>query len=646
MARLIVKSPYINCGSGGGSVGGYMKYIATRERVEKIADDRPPTKGQEKLTQSLLRDFPDAKSSEEYKSYEETPTRATASDFITATLEEHFETAQRSEKYLRYIATRPRAERIGSHGLFGDEDHIDLEQKISELEAYNGKVWTHIISLKREDAARLGYDNAGSWRNLLRSHRNEIAEAMNIPADHFRWYAAFHDEGEHPHVHMMAWSKVEGEGYLNKDGIRQIRSKLTNDMFRHEMLHLYEQKSQSRDELVREARKTMLELSRKMQNSVCNHPRAEELITELSQRLEYVSGKKSYGYLPKQDKRLVDEIVDEMAKLPTVQKCYERWRELQHQVESYYHDRPEKFVPLPQQKEFRAVKNAVIHEAERLRQGEVGFEDGAMRNEDEPDHEEDVSWDYLNLKEAFEDEDATVADKDELIEAMTDLANRGDADMQYYLGKLWRGGPQPTPDWVNARYWLTQSARQEYSPAQCSLAKLYLSSDIEVRDPKKGVQWLEAAAENGNDYAAYRLGKEYLKGKIVEKDIAKAIDCFTQAAEQGNSYAQYMLGKLYLDGREFPADKGLGEYWLSQAAEQGHEYAGWLLNRQGDQTPSVMLAVTRLLHHMSRIFHDNIPPPEQPREPQVDRKLRRKLQEKKQALGIKSEGHSKGMTMG
>ena len=179
---------------------------------------------------------------------------------------------------MKYIATRPRAERLGDHGLFGDEDAVDLEQAMLELDQYTGNVWTHILSLKREDAARLGYDNAKAWMNLLRANRNDIAAAMNIPPNHFRWYAAYHDEGEHPHVHMMAWSTVPGEAYLTRDGIRKIKSTLTNQIFQQEMLHTYEQKSQSRDELVREARRAIRKLTQEMARSICTTLRSSRMM--------------------------------------------------------------------------------------------------------------------------------------------------------------------------------------------------------------------------------------------------------------------------------------------------------------------------------------------------------------------------------
>ncbi|MBR2132012.1 MAG: sel1 repeat family protein, partial [Oscillospiraceae bacterium] len=243
MTGLIVKSPYYKC-DGKTSISGYMSYIATRERVELIPDDRSLTRKQEQLIAKLTKDFPDIKSLYEYGDYMEKPTKANASALITLALESNWDAVQKVDGYAKYIATRPRVERLGEHGLFGDEDQVDLQWAMSELDSYTGNVWTHILSLHRDDATRLGYDNAEAWRNLLRAHRNEIAAAMKIPPEDFRWYAAFHDEGDHPHCHMMAWSVNPGQAYLSKEGIRSIRSELTNAVFRMDMFHLYEQKSQ------------------------------------------------------------------------------------------------------------------------------------------------------------------------------------------------------------------------------------------------------------------------------------------------------------------------------------------------------------------------------------------------------------------
>ena len=548
MARLIVKSPYIKCGVGH-SAGGYMRYIATRERVELIQDNRPPTRKQEQLIAKLVKDFPDAKEMGEYGDYQEHPTKANASAFISQALEENWSDVQKSDGYMKYIATRPRAERLGSHGLFSDKDGVELDKAMAELENYTGNVWTHIISLKREDAERLGYDNARAWRNLLRAHRNDIAAAMNIPPQGFRWYAAFHDEGDHPHVHMMAWSVKPGQAYLSQDGIRQIKSKLTNDIFQQEMLHLYEQKTVSRNELVREARQAMRELVQQMRTRICDHPEAERLMQELTLQLERVKGKKSYGYLPKKPKALVDEIVDQMEQLPTVAECYEQWWQLQGQVEDFYSEKERHRPPLSRQKEFRQIKNAVIQEAEMIRLGEITFEDDNLDQSDEAEKDENMSWYFRTLRIDVQDEYSSLAERDDAVESMRELAESGDAHAQYFMGKLYRDGPLLPPDWVMARYWFDKAAKQGYAAAQYALGKLYLSDDASVHDPELGIQWLEYAAYNGNHDASYRLGKEYLNGESVRRDTRKAMDHICTSAQAGNLHAQYLLGSCCSKGR-------------------------------------------------------------------------------------------------
>ena len=641
MARLIVKSPYIKCG-GGNSAGGYMRYIATRERVELIQNDRPPTRKQEQLIAKLVKDFPDAKEMGEYGDYQEHPTKANASAFISQALEENWSDVQKSDGYMKYIATRPRAERLGSHGLFGDKDGVELDKAMAELESYTGNVWTHIISLKREDAERLGYDNARAWRNLLRAHRNDIAAAMNIPPQDFRWYAAFHDEGDHPHVHMMAWSVKPGQAYLSQDGIRQIKSKLTNDIFQQEMLHLYEQKTVSRDQLVREVRQAMRELVQQMRTRICDHPEAERLMQELALQLETVKGKKSYGYLPKKQKALVDEIVDQMEQLPTVAECYEQWWQLQGQVEDFYSEKERHRPPLSRQKEFRQIKNAVIQEAETIRLGKITFEDETLdlRQGDEVDNGKDVSWDFRTLRMDVQDEYSSLAERDDAVESMRELAENGDIHAQYFMGELYRDGPLLPPDWVMARYWFDKAAKQGYVAAQYALEKLYLSDDASVHDPELGIQWLEYAAYNGNHDASYRLGKEYLKGESVRRDTRKAMDHIYTSAQAGNLHAQYLLGKLLLQGKAVERDKEAGIQWLSQAAEQGHSYAQCLLERQSASTaPEVFLAVTRLLHHMANIFQDNSLPQSGTGLTHIDRKRRQELREKRLVHGHKEDDH-------
>ena len=650
MARLIVKSPYIKCG-GEKSAGGYLKYIATRERVEIIPDDRPPTQKQTQLIAKLVKDFPDAKELMEYADYTAHPTKATASALITLALESNWDRVQGMEGYAKYIALRPRAERLGEHGLFGDNTAVDLAAVADELDHYTGNVWTHIISLHREDAARLGYDHADAWRTLLRTHRNDIAAAMKIPPEDFRWYAAFHDEGNHPHVHMMAWSTKPNQAYLSKDGIRQIKSTLTNQIFRQELLHVYEQKSKSRDDLVAEARKAMLELAKAMQEMTCIHPEAEQMIWDLSRQLGQVGGRKTYGYLPKPMKKLVDEIVDQMVRLPTVDQCYQTWWELQCQVEDYYSEGKKRLrPPLSQQKEFRQIKNAVIREAEHIRVNRFSFEDEELQDDGEQISTYDMSYECQDLQSAANDERFSLAERDEAAEQLEQLAESGDAHAQYIIGTAYRDGGLLIPDMAKAKKFLEYAAKQEIDTAQYALGKLYLSDDADVHDPAKGIYWLKRSEENGNTYAAYRLGKEYLSGKNTVKDAETAVSYLRQAADNGSAYAQYLLGKLYLMGEGVPNDTNAAYEWFAAARDNGHAYAEFFMKRmeRGEQEPpSVLLSATRLLYHMGNIFQDNAPAPTA-NGVQIDRKRLAQLRQKRVALGHKPDDHEfepQGYTM-
>ena len=630
MARLILKSPYIK---GGARAVSYAKYIGTRKRVELVPDGRPTTKKQEQLIISLVKDFPDVQKLPEYREYHHSPTKINASIFITQALEDNWDSAQQSDIYAEYIATRPRVERLGSHGLFGDEDYVDLKKVTAELQSCEKNVWTHIVSLKREDAMRLGYDNARSWRNLLRAHRNDIAAAMNIPPNDFRWYAAFHDEGDHPHVHMMAWSVGDAPGYLSKVGIRNIKSVLTNDVFRQEMLHVYEQKNQSRDDLVAEAHRTVLELADEMRRGVCEHLEAEQLMLTLARELKSVKDKKQYGYLPKQVKKQVDEVVDQMARLLSVQTCYEKWLKLQQEVNGFYSDKPMERTPLSQQNEFRAIHNAVVQAAVQL--GQLTFEDKGLEDSGEPDDTLQASDVYWNLWTVICDETTPLSLRDKGVSLLRSKAEGGNPYAQLMLGRLYRDGPLLTPDWVEARYWFEQAA-QSLPDAQYALGKLLLADDVEVHDREQGIRWLACSAEHGNDYAAYRLGKELLRGG----DTTEALSWLTESAETGNSYAQYLLGKLYWEGEAVPQDREQAVSWLEKAAEQGHTHAQILLDRQDSLSlPSAILAVNSLLHQLGRVFQDNAWPKDGTHGQHTDRKLQRRIRKKKIAMGHKSDDH-------
>lgn len=364
MARLIQKSGYIK----NGKASGYMEYVATRDGVEIIQSTEPVTKKQEQFIQKLLKDFPDAKELFEYSDYLQVPNRGTASAFIATTLDTHLHEVKSESGYMSYIAQRPRAEKHGGHGLFSEVDATDLKAAKAELKAHGGKVWTFIFSLRREDAERLGYNKAAAWQNLLKQESAAIAEAMRIRTDDFRWYAAYHDEGHHPHVHMMVWSAEPKKGYLTRDGIAAMRSKMTNAIFHEEMKELYIKKDAAYKESVQTAKESLLMYIRMLESSESTDPVIEQKLRELSQTLEQIDGKHVYGYLPKEVKAQVDEIVERLAQLPEVADCYDQWWKLKDEIAGYYGRNTLPRLPLVQQKEFRTIKNMIIQQAETFRQ--------------------------------------------------------------------------------------------------------------------------------------------------------------------------------------------------------------------------------------------------------------------------------------
>ena len=362
MARLIQKTGFISRKSA----GSYMKYIATREGVEVLTGKGPATEKQKEMVAKLLKDFPDIRDSFEYEDYKQAPTLHTASALISAALDSHMQNLQSENGYLRYIATRPGAEKHGAHGLFGREDNANLTAAMHDLTAHDGNVWTIIYSLHREDAERLGYNNAAAWRKLLIGQQNKFSEAFHIPASALHWYAAYHDADTHPHIHMMLWT--DQETVLKRDAVVKLRSVMTNSIFQAELENLYIRKDIAYKDVTEAARTVMHDLANRME--FISEPPAsiQEKLLELALELRTVSGKKQYAYLKKPLKDMVDSIVDELENLPEVAAYYSVWNGLRDTLEGYYKNRPRQHNPLSQQKEFRAIKNAIIQEAERLRQ--------------------------------------------------------------------------------------------------------------------------------------------------------------------------------------------------------------------------------------------------------------------------------------
>lgn len=380
-----MKSPYIKPNSKT-NIGNYVSYIATREGVEKAENSKKhldSTSVQEKIIGKLLKNFPDSKDLYEYEDYIKNPTRGNADELILRISETHAELFGDREKYVSYIAQRPRVEKLSSHGLFTDDGvPIILSDVQKEVAESKSNIWTHIISLKREDAERLGYNNANAWMNLIRSQRNMIAENMKISPENFKWYSAFHNEGHHPHIHMIAYSTKPNEAYLTEKGIENIKSNLANIIFRQDLISIYQKQTEHRDTLRAEARDIVADIVAKVNSETYVSDSIQQKLLQLAEKLSKTEGKKVYGYLKADVKALVDSIVDELASDDRIKKLYDLWYEQkENTIRTYTDELPER-IPLVDNKEFKSIKNAVIKEALKLNFSEDEAEESEYTNEE------------------------------------------------------------------------------------------------------------------------------------------------------------------------------------------------------------------------------------------------------------------------
>ena len=677
MPRVIFKCPYLKGGSerAASHLHNYVRYMATREGAQHMAighEQLPATEEQRKMVAQLLREFPLSRGLFEYEDYQTAPTRGNASEFITRALEDNYDQIAKRDNYVSYIASRPRAQRAGAHALFtGSDAPLVLSQIAAEVAHHPGNVWLPIISLRREDAARLGYDDAGQWKNLIAGYAMEMAEAMKIPWEQFRWYAAFHDQGHHPHIHMVCYSADGRSGYLTREGIARIKSDLAKRIFHQELHELYERQTQRRDELTQEAGVVMAELVQQMWEGTLDNPRIEQFMEHLAGKLKNLSGKKQYGYLRAPLKAVVDEIVDELARDERVARAYELWYELREEVlRTYREDLPPR-LPLSRQKEFKRIRNMVIEEALRLGYESTVFDPTAP---EEPPLERDIaeadreaskepelsvdmehiepeetrnhrgrpsnpSARYRLAKIILADPAAEQERFRTALEWLTEAAEAGLVHAQYELGKIYRDGRGVEKDALLAAAWLTRAAEQGSDAASYALGALLLTGGEGLaKDILSALNWLRRSAEDGNQYAQYRLGRLLLRGEDAPREIEEAVRWLTASAEQGNRYAQYALGKLYLMGKEVPRDPEAAVRWFTLSAAQGNEYAQYFLDHM-DEGLSIFSCATRLLHHLSGIFRE-----QNSRGPGktfvlTDRKLRQRIREKKIAMGHKPDDH-------
>ncbi len=562
MPRLILKCPYLKGGSENTSahLDNLINYIATRDGVERIrVEDKnlSSTFKQVELIAQIIKEFPSTKNLFEYEDYISNSTIENASEFIGIAIEQNVDKIGKRKNYVDYIANRPRVEKMGKHGLFtGGNDSLVLSRIANKVANHKGNIWTPIISLRREDATRLGFDNAESWHNMLSYYAIDIAECLKIKPENFQWYAAFHNEGHHPHVHIICYSTDSKEGYLTKKGIEKMKSGLVKNIFGQELEGIYIEQSKRRDELKQESREILIKLITEMKNGTMQNSNIEEKLINLSDRLKFTNGKKQYGYLQPQFKVMVDEIIDELAKDERVEKAYKLWYEMRNEVLHSYMDNLPEPLPLSEQKEFKSIKNMIIREADNLNKRIITFEE----------------LDNVDIIAAEE------IDEDNLFLYDTDVINEDVDNINLDL-------ENPFLYYVKAKLIL----REE---------------NLEKEDIKRSVKFLEIASDNGDQFSQYMMGKLYLLGKYVTEDKEIAKKYFNLSAEQGNEYA-----KFYLE------------------------------NMDKFHNPSICLVASRMLHHMSKIFEDNIPFKSSGTGLKIDSKLMRKLKEKKVAQGHKRDDH-------
>lgn len=327
----------------------------------------PVTKSQQELINKITKDFPDTKDMFEYQDYLDKQNIETASEFIDRAIEENSYEIEGRETYAKYIATRPRVEKFGSHGLFTDDGvPVQLSKVTDELNNYEGNIWTAIISLRREDAERLGFNKGERWRDMLRTQTEALSKNFKIPMSNLKWFGAFHNEGHHPHVHMIVYSTNPKEGYLSQQGVENLRSAFAKDIFADDLYSIYEKQTKQRNILRADSREIIADIVSKINSGDYENPVVEDLLTKLADKLSKTSGKKVYGYLKADVKNMVDDIVRELAKDDRIEELYNLWYEQRENVLKTYTDELPKRIPLVDNKEFKTVKNSVIQEALKI----------------------------------------------------------------------------------------------------------------------------------------------------------------------------------------------------------------------------------------------------------------------------------------
>lgn len=571
----------------------YVRYIGTREGVEKIDESKrhlPATIHQKEFIKQLIRDIPQAKEMLEYADFLLHPTIGNASELISCALEQHLDLVAKRENYVNYISNRPRVERIGEHGLFTDAGKaVVLRQVQEEVMQHKGAVWTHVISLRREDAARLGYDSAQQWMALLRSKRAMLCRHMKIESANLRWYAAFHNESHHPHVHLMVYSAKDNDGYLTKQSIEAMRSELAHDIFRQDFAHIYEEQNQARGNLKSQAEEVMQQMTDALCSGTIVNPVIEKKMMQLSKRLKNTGGKKVYGYLKRDVKSLIDEIVDELAKDSRVDALYQAWGKWQNEILLTYQKQGFSLPPLSQQKVFKSIKNMIIAEAMQLAGQNFVFEDEALQEpikeperipedtipnmdavleqyelypEQETNNDDGIRWwskEYKQARKYLYGDDSTSQDFTKAFHLFRQEAEKGNGFAMHDLGRMCADGlgcemnSELSQEWYTKALFAFHAAEQIVKPKQRTylwyrIGKMYAAGLGTEQNYETAADWFSQASADDHKYAQYSLAGLYYRGQGVEQSYEQAFRLYYRSAEQDNPYAGYEVAKMYRDG--------------------------------------------------------------------------------------------------
>ena len=612
MPKIIFKCRYLK---NGAHAANLVEYMATREGVEKLPQrvrNRPATEKQRGLISNLMNQFPDAADLFEYEDYKTHPTVENASEFITAVLEQNMDRLGHQDVYVKYIATRPRVEKSGAHGLFSDTDApIILSGVADEVAHYEGNVWTPIISLRREDAARLGYDHAAAWMDLLRGKRNLFAEQMKISPENLRWYAAFHNEGHHPHCHMVVYSTDPREGYVTKPAIDKMRSAMAREIFKQDLMQIYPEQTVMRQKTAQQSRAVLNELIAQMESGTCESKAIENLLVQLAERLQHTSGKKQYGYLKSDVKALVNRIVDELARDGRVAQAYQAWYTLRSEVLHTYADKLPNPLPLSRQKEFKSIRNMVITEALRIGvqtvtlEGDEDMDEQAVTDgefsaeqaespaasiEDESEFidgvQEDaqpisdiapgesanpertgepagaanpyIQWSarYLQARESLYGKENTEPDFAQALQLFQEEAAAGNVLVMCDLGRMYKDGLGIEADAELSSSWYEKAfagfykieSRKAHCYVEYRIGEMYAQGLGTGQDYEEAAGWLDKSAAENYKYAQYSLAGQYVRGQGVEKNLHTAFQLYEKAARQHFPYASYNLAKMCRDG--------------------------------------------------------------------------------------------------